>query len=163
MSEIWSGLPEVLQYHGPVVCPGLDITLHGGSDVAEGQVSRAPQNDTLGCVPVPSCPAGFLIVSLERPRWPPMQHLPNVRLVYAHSEGTGRDNDVHLIGEESPQHAPADARAEAGVIGGRANARAQQRARDQLRQPSRGRVDQGRTGGVADALEDQGEALAIVA
>src|SRR6266550_1813296 len=106
MTEIWSGLPEVLQYHGPVVCPGLDIAFHGGSDVAEGQVSRAPQNETLRCVPVPSCPPGFLIVSLERRRWPPMEDLPAVRLVDSHTERARCHDDAPVVGEKGPQHAP---------------------------------------------------------
>ena len=73
------------------------------------------------------------------------------------------NDDVYLVREERPQHAPADAGDEAGVIGCRPHARPQQRARDQLRQPSCGCVDEGCTGGVPDAFPDRGEPLAIVA
>src|SRR5437867_6187685 len=138
-AEISSRLPEVLQYHGAMVCPGLDIASQGGTDVSKCEVPRVPQDETLGRPSVSTGAPGLLVVGLERRRWPPMEYLPDVRLVYAHPERTGRDNDVQLIGEERQQNAPADACAEPGVIGSRAHARSQQRARDQLRQPSSGR------------------------
>src|SRR5712692_9367101 len=162
MPQIWSGLPEVLQYQCPMICPRLDIASHGRRNVVPGKVLPPPQHEAVRHPAIPPSPAGFLIVRFERRWWPPIEDLPDVGLVDAHPEGAGRDDDVHLIREEHPQHPPADAGAEAGMVGCSPHTRAQQRARDEFRQPPGGCVNERRTGSIPNALPDRSEPLAIV-
>src|SRR6266576_1264031 len=162
MPEICSELPEVLQYHGPMICPRLDIALHRGSNVSPREVLRAPQDETFGCRAVPSCPPGLLVVSLERRRRTPMQDMPDIRFVDPHAEGAGRDDDAYLIGEKRPKHAPANARAQARVVGSGADTRPEQRTGHELGQPSRRGVDQGPAGRTAHTCPNDREPFAIV-
>src|SRR6266545_2540832 len=158
-----SPLTEVFQDHVTMVPARLHISPHRRRDVSPCKVLWSPQNETLRCVPVASCPAGLLVIGLERRRWPPMENAPDVRFVDPHAKRARRDNHVYLIGEKRPEHPPANPSAEPGVVRSGTDARPEQRAGHQLRQTPGRRVDQRRSGRPANALADDGEPFAVVA
>ena len=66
---------------------------------------------------VTSGATGLLVIGLERERIVGMDHMANVGLVYAHTEGIGRNQDLDLPIKESVLYVATDSIGQTGVIG----------------------------------------------
>src|SRR5215469_2754972 len=89
---------EILQEHPAPAPARLHISPHRRRDVSPTEVLRPPQDDTLRRLPISARSPGLLVIGLEGGGWAPMNHLPHIGLVDAHSERARRDDDVDLIG-----------------------------------------------------------------
>src|SRR5262245_55884266 len=155
--------PEILEDQSAMIAPRLDVLEHCGRNAAPAQVLRTPQNETLGDLVVAAGAPGLLVIGLERRRGPPMQHLAHIGFIDAHAECARGDDDADLPGEKGLQYSPADSGGQPGMVRSGSNAGAEECPSDELREPSRGRVDERSARSVLDTLPYDGEALAIVA
>ena len=67
------------------------------------QLFNVPMRVECNAVPFTTIPAGstrFLVIALQRFGHVVMDHEPHIGLVNPHSEGDGRDNDVHVLHQE---------------------------------------------------------------
>ena len=108
------------------------LTLAVGGSVEQG---------ALGRVAVAARAARLLVVGLEAAGHPVVHHVADVRLVDAHAEGVGRDNDRRLAGGETAVRRRALLAAHARVVRGRADAHASQLLREFLGRLPRTGVD----------------------
>ena len=106
--------------------------------------------------------ARLLVVGFERARRTPVQHQPHVGLVDPHAEGTGGHDDRRPVVQEGAEHRFADVGIEPGVIGRSLETPESQRPRDELREPSRGGIDDHLCGSLAHQRDDPREPVAIV-
>ena len=88
------------------------------SDVHDGRVAEAEQQQGLGGQAVAAAAAGLLVVALDALGQVVVHHEAHVALVDAHAEGDGGDHDQDVVAGEGVLHAAALVRGQAGVVGG---------------------------------------------